>query len=69
MEVDKLIKKGVPYSDSISFINSDYTISLNSLKKNDNCIFIDVRNEDEEPIIKHKKIPWVLILKYILHQQ
>ena len=56
MEVDKLIKKGVPYSDSISFINSDYTISLNSLKKNDNCIFIDVRNEDEEPIIKHKKI-------------
>ena len=56
MEVNKLIEKGVPYSDSISLMNSDYRISLNSLTIDDKCIFVDVRNEDEEPVIIHKKI-------------
>ena len=56
MEVNKLIEKGVPYSDTISLINSDYKISLNSLTVDDKCIFVDVRNEDEKPVITHKKI-------------
>jgi len=56
IEVSKLIEKGVPYSDSISLMNSDYRISLNSLTIDDKCIFVDVRNEDEEPVITHKKI-------------